>query len=512
MLTLPLEATDDRASPAFKNASACKKWLKQLPLANFSATQAALRTQLDEFNRYPLRGLDRLQTLELLRDTVHEVQEESVKQLANKPLPLNDTELVMLTSITGLWQSLAAGYQRCLLAYEEGDRKLEPYGALLCHRCLMYSGRQIFEYLRAGYEFDGEQWRQFHAVYLFAEEDGLLSVDVEDEFSEHGHVTTCRYIYLKTLFACHARPQELTLHQQELLNQWLAQWIDTFAIERTCTVSRGDAPPLAIDPASTHGLQPFRPEFLEIGNMRYLPMVPVSKLLRVKTILLQQGQTPKQLDLGEEHDRLDCIQLLTHLHRQWCEPRRQRMAERRESGAEMLVRYGVEESYSWIAGQPFNPLQPGPAMPPETWRAEDLSLLGTRLLRIGPSGARVGIKQLVAVGAAAAHRIGEIVWVSIMRTGQMHMGIRFLPGAPQAATVRASALQPGAPPGKFAPALLLSAVPSLSIPASLLMPRGLFIADRVFEMTVAKGEKQRIRLKYSVESGVDYERVSFLPE
>lgn len=511
MLTLPLEPTDDSASPAFKNAAACKKWLKHLPFASLSATQANLRAQLDEFNRYPVRGLERVQTLEILREAVHEVQAECARKLVNKPLPLNEAELVLLSSITGLWQSLATGYQRCLLAYEEGDRQLKSYGALLCHRCLMYSGRQIFEYQRVGYEFNGEQWRQFHAVYLFAEEDGLLSAQVEDAFSEHGDVTSCRYVYLKTLFACHARPQELTLHQQELLDHWLSLWVENFTIDRTCTVSRGDAPPLAIDPAGTAGLQPFRPEFLENGDMRYLPMVPISKLLRVKTILLQQGQNPKQLDLGDDRDRLDCVELLTHLHKHWCEPRRQRMAERYDSGEEMQLRYGIEDSCAWIANQPFNLLQKGFNLPQETWRAEDVSILGARLLRANPTGVRLGINQIVAVRTANAYQMANIVWVSVMRTGHLHMGIRFLPGSPETVTVRPTA-KPGEPPGNPVPALLLSAVPNLSIPSSLLLPRNVFQPERIVEIVRLNNEKQRVRLKYSVERKLDFERVSFLPE
>lgn len=511
MLILPLDPTDEDADPAFKNISSCKKWLKQLQLANLSAAHATLRTQIDEFNRYPLRGLERMETLELLRETVHQLQTEYAKKLVGKPLPLSEIELVMLTSMTGLWQAMAAGYQRCLLAYEEGERQLKNHGALLCHRCLMYSGRQIFDFLRTGYERNGEQWRQFHAVYLFAEEQNLLSEEVEDDLGEHDHDTTCRYIYLNTLLICHARPQELTRHQQELLEQWISLWFDTFTIELTCTVSRGDAPPLAIDLADAQGLQPLRPEFLESGNMRYLPMVPISKLLRVKTILLQQGHTPKQLDLGDENDNVDCIALLSHLHKNWCEPRAQRMAERQDSTQEVQLRYGLEDIYSWVANQPFDHLKKSANIPQESWRTEDVSILGARLLRTATTGARLGLNHILVVRAADTYRVGKIVWISVLPTGQLHMGIRFQPGIPQAVTVKAT-VKPGEPPSKSVPAILLSAVPSLSIPPSLLLPRNLFQPDRIVEVAMTNNEKQRIKLKFSVERGLDFERVSFLPE
>ncbi len=511
MLTLPLEPTDEDANPAFKNTSSCKKWLKQLPFASPAATQALLRAQIEEFNRYPVRGLERMQTLDLLRATVHELQHDCAKRLAGKLLPLAEAEMTILASITALWQAMAVGYQRCLLAYEEGDRQLKSLGAELCHRCLMYSGRQIFEFLRNGYELSGEQWRQLHSVYLYAEEQDLLSEEVEDEYNDHGHHTSCRFIYLKTLFACHARVQELTTHQQELLDHWLSQQTDTFVIARTCAVSRGDAPPLAIDPAGTQGLQPFRPEFLESANMRYIAMVPMSKELRVKTILLQQGQSPAVLGLGAERDRLDCIELLTHLHKHWCEPRPARMAERSGSSQVMEVRYGPEDIYSWVANRPFDPFKQGGPAPQETWRVEDLSLLGARLLRINPSGVRLAMNRLIAVRAGNGHKLANIVWVSVMRTGHLHMGIRFLPGTPKPVTVRPTA-QPGDGGPKTVPGLLLSAVPDLNIPPSLVMPRNVYQAERIVEMAFENGEKQRIRLKYSVERRVDFERVSFLAE
>ena len=63
MLTLPLDPTDDRAKPAFTDSATCAKWLAQLQLTNLHQAHATLRAQLDELNRYPMRGLERMQLL-----------------------------------------------------------------------------------------------------------------------------------------------------------------------------------------------------------------------------------------------------------------------------------------------------------------------------------------------------------------------------------------------------------------------------------------------------------------
>ena len=64
MLTLPLAPTDDRAKPAFTNPATCEQWLSKLQFTNLHAVHNLIRTQLDELNRYPMRVLERLNTLE----------------------------------------------------------------------------------------------------------------------------------------------------------------------------------------------------------------------------------------------------------------------------------------------------------------------------------------------------------------------------------------------------------------------------------------------------------------
>lgn len=510
MLTFPLEPTSARASPAFKNPASCKRWLKQLQFENPVDTQALLRAELDEFNRFTLRSADRLETMERLRTAVHALQDQCANKLAGRPLPLAVRELAILNSVTALWQAMATGYYRCLLDFEQGDKSLKRDGALLCHRTLTYCGKVIYEFLRSGYEFEGDQWRQLHSVFLFAEERELLSTAVKDEFSIGGEAPTARHVYLKVLLSCHARVQELTLHEQKLLDNWLSQWMDNFTIEHSCMVSRGDAPPLAVDPASAQGLQPFKPDFIESDNIRYIPMIPISKLIRVKTILLQQGESPQRLELSDEHDRIDCLKLLDHLHRHWCEPRGARQAERQPYNQPVQVRYNLDDAYCWIAGHPFDPQKKNDTAMQEAWHAQDISILGARLTRVAEAGtgARVALNQLLAVQIGEAIRMAVTVWVSITRAGEMNMGIHFLPGTASPVGVQTAA-RPGVPAPKPVAGLLLSDLPKLGIPASLLLPRGLYAMDRIVEVSEARQSGQRLKLRFSVEQGLNYERVGY---
>ena len=180
MLTLPLEPTDDRANPLFKDAAGCAQWLSQLQLTNLQLAHSLLLTQINELNRYPMRGLERLNTLELLRETVGYVQDDYAKKLVAKPLPLNESESMVFVAIVQLWQAMVLGYRRCLQACIAGDKPLAKHDALLCQRCLLYSGLEIFEHLRTGYEFEPRLWRQLNELYAFAEQQNLQSTEVPD--------------------------------------------------------------------------------------------------------------------------------------------------------------------------------------------------------------------------------------------------------------------------------------------------------------------------------------------
>ncbi|MDD5298914.1 MAG: hypothetical protein PHD65_00310 [Gallionella sp.] len=539
MLTLPLEPTDDRANPHFKDAESCAQWLGQLQLTNLQLAHSLLLTQINELNRYPMRGLERLHTLELLRETVGYVQDDYAKKLIAKPLPLSEHELMVFVAIVQLWQALVLGYQRCLQAFIAGDKQLEEHGALLCQRCLLYSGLEIFEHLHTGYEFDPRLWHQLHQLYAFAEEQNWQTAEVTDLLNIKYPYSNCRSIYIKTLLACYARPAELSRTHLQLLDRWLTQWSSALTVERSYTASKGDAQPLAIDLTSEHGLQPAR-QIKHNDGTRYLAMVPLSKLLRVKTILLQQGQTPQQAGLCDHCNSNDCIELLTFLHQSWCEDINARFGERHPVAQQAQLCYKPESIYAYLSGKSFKqPKQDttlsntarkqietfgrvlknapdkesaGTGSLLETWKFDNESILGARLTRDELFGERLSRNQLVGVrpGDAETFMLGITAWTNITRSGHLQIGVRYLPGIAEAVNIRATGVNKTVS-DKYVPAFLLPAVAALKIPASLIIPRDWFQHGRVVEITRQNAEKQRAKMILSVEHGLDYERVGFTP-
>ena len=537
MLTLPIEPTDDRANPLFKDAGSCTQWLKQLQLTNLQLAHSLLLTQVNEFTRFAMRGLERLHTLELLRDTVHYVQNDYAKKLIAKPLPLNENELIIFFAIVQFWQAMAIGYQRCLQAYMAGDKQLANQGAFLCQRCLLYSGLAIAEHLRTGHEFDGKLWYQLHALYAFAEEQGLQQKEVPDPLNASLPRSNCHDVYVKTLLTCYAHPAELSRSQRLLVDFWLTAWSNVVPIELSYALSKGDAPPLALDIAGTQGLQPVK-LVTHSHSMRYVAMVPLSKLIRVKTIMLQQGKTPSELELGDHGNTQECIELLTFLHQCWCEDHNTRFSGRNPSSQHTQLCYKPENIYAHLSGRVFkqtaqsavansiaqkqieaygrvlqdssNQSRVAMEFPLETWQFENESILGAKLIRVDTRGERLTHKQLLAlrVGDAEVFVLGVITWVTMTRTGQLRIGVRYLPGIVHAIGLRMADVST-ATGDNAAPGFLLQAVPALKSPPSLIIPRNWFQPGRVVEIRHQNAENQNATMGFSVERGIDYERVSF---
>jgi len=532
---LPLEPMDASAKPAFRDAASCARWLSQLQFTNLNLAHGTLRAQLDELNRYPLRGKDRLQTLEAMRETVNTAQADYSKKLLGKRLPLSDEEFTSLIALVSLWQSMLNGYLRCMQSREAGDSSLASDAALLSHRCLLYGSLQIADFLRVGCEPDGRSWQQLHSIYAHVEEQGLQQERVTDKLNRSGRAAiSCRTLYVKTLLLHRARLLGFRRNQWHIVDCWLDLWGDTFSIEASCTMSREDAPPLAVDLAGVRGLVAIQ-RATSAASMRFLAMVPLSKQIRVKTILLQQGQSPQQNGLGDELSSEDCINLLNRLHGCWCEHRAESLAdEPRDDVPRMLLCSGLESIYAHIARKPFRPsslvdqqekrqietfgrvldqtdrhnlLELGFLV--EEWLAEEDGLLHGRLLRRSATGQRLGLNQIVSVikPDTTAIKLGVTTLVSVTRSGHLYIGARYLPGQPEAVVAR------GGPSGNLfsgaTEALMLPEIAKLRIPASIILPRDWFHAGRYLELTLRKDEKRNVALGISVEKGHDFERVSY---
>ena len=530
MLLMPLPDVRPGAATELSNAASCKRWVEQLPLTNPVQAQQTLTAELKRFLHFKTGPLERLKTLEQLRETVELVQTECAKKYAIKPLPLAAMESALWKQVVELWQNMQAAYQRCLQDSVEGGEEARKNAALMCQRCVRYTRLSIFEHYLTHQEVASDLWQHLHALYALADKRGFADSAVEDNLVREANATSCAAAYAQTLLLGLGNPYSLTPKQLELAIRWLEKWGDKISIT---TTSPDSAFVLAVDLEGNQGLK-FGLQENAPASARYLSVEDLAKNLLKRIVLLEQGKSPAELGLGTDCMQPGCETLLKLLYQQWCKPGSGAVNPRRPFEKTLQVCVGIPAIHYYISGKPFK--QPGaPQLSPqeeeelatfghlskqreemrasqmgyalESWKTLNVGPEGYGLLRMPDSGgSRLHLHQLIGTCPAGEKTflLCVVQWLTLKQNGELHLGVRRLPGFPEPVAVRPFG---GVTGPVYVQAFLLPDVADRKIEPSLILPAGWFHAGRIIE--VFTSEPQRVKLTKLMEKGSDYEQVDF---
>jgi cyclic-di-GMP-binding protein len=534
-MTLP--ELSESASPEFVDAASCKAWLEHVPLANVATAQGELLDQLEEFNRFPVSSANRLSVLEALREALNFVQIEQAKRFANRALPMAEAEASAFEATTALWDEMRTGYARCLEAALHKDAAMRAQAGLLCQRALAYAGLKMFHHYRAYREVSADDWRDLHAVYRHAETLDVAEEPVKDFLNRDIQDTSPRIAYARAVLLGLANPNELAQRQLTFVAFLLERWASKLEVSPTPVAEGEGIPPLVVDLAGER--QPERgADPGAAREPRFLDTRKLGKSLRNRVALLRKGESPGKLALGEDCVQPSCEQLLVFLYRQWCQPKAARGLERRGAGAAAEACSEMAAIHYYMAGRVFK--QPNEQSEltqkqrdeiatfgrvstrdedeysnaqgflVEQWRIEDESAQGLRLVRkSGAAGKRHAHGQLLGVrpGDGGKFMLGQLRWLMQAANGDLHAGLRLLPGLPSPIAVRGTGLN--TQNQEYLPAISLSAVPALQAPRSLVVPSGWFKPKRILDLYAGSAAKAQVRLTEVLERGTDFERVLY---
>ena len=525
------------AAPEFVDADECKAWLEHMPLANVAAAQQQLLAQLHDFNRFPTSAANRFNVMEALREPVNFVQIEQAKRFTNRALPMAEAESTVLAETATLWEEMRTGYLRCLDAAMNGDAAMRAQAATTCQRALAYSGLKMFHHYRAYRQVPSRDWKGLHQVYAAADELDVAEEPVKDFLNRDVHDTSPRIAYARALLMGMSNANELGQRQLTFVAYLLERWASKLEVSATAIPEEEGVAPLIVDLASEHLPERAHGAAASGPSVRYLDARKLAKSLRNRVGLLRKGESPAKLALGEDCIQPSCEQMLVFLFRQWCQGKSQRTSERRSSGGLPAKASGeIGAIHYFISGKVFRqPVvqteltqkqrqeiatfgristrgeeQEAQSFVLEDWRLEDESAQGLRLVRAaGSPGKRYAHGQLLCVrpGNTATFLLGQLRWLMSGENGDLHAGVRLLPGLPAPCAVRPTGIN--VQNEKFVPALALGALPALKAPASLVLPSGWFKPKRVIEFALEG--VARVRLAEVVERGLDFERVTYEP-
>lgn len=512
------------------NAGACARWIKALPLSDDLSAHAALANQIAALSSASVAPHERLRILEALNETVDLLQATVARRFVGKPLPFEKSDADIWQWVITVWQKLHENYRLCFDAYRQGDIMIAPLAPLIVMRSLRTLECILFEHYRIYHQPDSEIWREFHELFGTAERLGLANVRVENVHAEHKVNPSCAEVYIQGLLLDLAGPYSLSSRQLTFVRRWIAKWCPLIGLSKQ-QLPPGPTPSLAVDLASGCAAS-LAERIAPSSNVRYLDMEQLSRLLRQTLNLLKQGNTPGQLDLGDDARQPGCESLIMLLFVRWCRAGLLRGEERHPTDELATLGFGIRDVWTLVS---TNLPVEVPKVPRseaerelidgllsqsqkilqltadifEKWRIVDRSSSGFMcVLRDPASATQISHNQLLAVhfGIGQPCLIGTVQWLRVDKVEGFLCGVRLIPGIPRVVMARISNFNP-ANPQPFEGALLMPEVAVPVTPATVVLPAGWFENGRVIEFK--DGPKEYARLRQLLERGSDFDRGTF---
>lgn len=537
-LDLALPPLDAASTLEFADARGFKDWLKLVPMINVRQAHDDIVALLDKLNRVAIAPLERLKMLELLREPVALLQEESTKRYLGKPFPLADLEDKIWRNNVRLWLLMSIGYRYCWQAALHNDAAVQEHSALCGQRAMRYAALLLREYHFAYRAIPPVRWGDMYLLYRVALEAGIATKVVKDSLNLHTEISSCDAAFVQALLLSAGNPSGMSVKQIVWTDRLLDRWSNQSAL-LAALPDKHEKGVLAINLSQPGDL--FRSDgAVSDPDLRYLDLEPIAKSIKKRVKYLRAGESPVQLGLGDEYSAASAEAHLFALYQEWCDLPVERNAARRPAkrpvtqlsagidGAHLAIsgkRFAQPDAVTEVRGRAITDMQIFGAtlqhkadvaqaleVPPEfeSWRTDNESAYGFKLTRLEP-GARLMHNQLLAVRPRSdeAWICGSVRWLKEGIQHEIAIGLRMLPGVPRAIAVRTTGVN--AHSTRFTPGLWLPAVPALKSPDSLLLPSGWFKAGRLLEIYL-EGQVKRAKLDAVLERGHDFERISFSGE
>lgn len=513
-------------------AARYRETLAGIPLTNVPLACDVLERVLRLMQQKPPSAGEYLALLETAREPLAFLNENLAARYAAKPLPPTDIESAAFARTTALWRLMADSYAR-VAQFGSGVPEVQSQLALICQRCIYYTGQVLIEYYRARREVVPGLWLELHGYYDTADEWELAGEDVADTMGAVP-TTSCANTYAAVLLVGLANPSART--PRELA--WVLRWAQLFA--RHTQVVRPDEDAggkgYGVDLMQDKGPLPVY-HLSETHSARLFDTSALGASVQQIFARLKAGEAPAALGLGEDCPAPMASRLLLQLYRPWCLAAMPRRFDRNRAAGLLPVAYSLDCIYFHVTGGDFtqpqhartysrldadklwtyrnqlDPTQPlhvraaelGYAL--DTWDIADQSVNGFRITR-NAAGPRVEHGQLVALRPPGTDQflLGRITWLIAQNSGNLEAGIQVLPGPATGVGVRPTGL--GVSPNEqYARSFFVPPVPVLKEPLSIILPAGWHQPDRVIEIFTDR--PMLARLGELMARGPNFDRCSF---
>jgi hypothetical protein len=407
--------------------------------------------------------------------------------------------------------------------------------ALICQRAIAYTALSMRESVLGRQEISRTLWRQLHTYFEIAYASGITDARIRDSESATAPYSSCHEAYVQALLYDLAQPYSIKGRDSQLVFIFAGRWARKVELVQADAGDEalGEKGRLHVNLTGNRGAT--RKSTKRDGLVLTLNRSALSKNVRKRIQMLDEGTPTGDPEL-DDMPKSTAQEILTMLHRHWCESGNERVYQRRASADAIDVCSGFEAMHYFVSGNVF--VQPervrtytrkehdeihtfrdmvvpsqqahgasSIGLYTERWTVLDQAPTGFRLERRG-HGARFSQHQLIAVRPANGQNylLCEICWLMETDDGALQAGLQAFPGIPHAMAIRMGTQKSGSSEA-YSRAFIMPSNPAIGTVSSLVLPSGWYQADRVIEI-YSEGHAT-VRLLDLVERGVDYDRATF---
>ncbi len=532
-------------------------WLASLPLADSAATSRRLYKQIFDLNRIELDAKERLELMELYSRPVATTSKALQSSFAHLSLPLAPKAHQLAEFLRQLHNEMAYGYKAVLrdLLSARGKWGRKAAVELAVERAMHQLGEVLLRSYQVYMPYPAGTWREIHALYQLAEEEGFLTEPLSASREDAGETVTVRDTFLRIVLLALCGPYQLPQNECLRVNDFLFNWADKASVKSELGVTdpvghflidlSADSPAMLI------------PKDVKLKAAPYLRMLSTIGLARTVHELLNQlknGETADQLNIGSDCVDSGCVDMLRRMVRFWGMAARRQYSRSTKRASQISLCVGLKAVHFFSGGQkPFVPpsvatqagdawqgmavvdsgrelfvdldgdMAAAEAATPDAlaangemfrtdrWRIRDESAGGLSLMHIG-RGSQVRVGDLLGIQGPDTDvwRVGVARWLKSPATGQLEMGVEMLAPAvvpvavlPVSGTVSTTF--------GYEPALRIDTIPALHQPATLLVARGLVAVGQNLDLVdpQALTAPRRVRVLNVIERTGAFEQVVF---
>lgn len=224
--TLPQRSKPNKNSFNYR-ASPAQRWIAELPVGNIGETAKQLYQAIHEVNRLDIAWKDRLNFLEMVRESVAYVQDTMVRHLSNLSFPLPAKTQRIASLIQTLHSEMALGYKITIQDEAVQANFLTRDKAALrttIHRAIKYLSQAIITSYRIYAPHPQGSWLDLHQLYHYAHDKGLHQDPVKDSLYPVMPESSIAKVYKQILLLALASPYALRQGEVEKVYHVLVRW------------------------------------------------------------------------------------------------------------------------------------------------------------------------------------------------------------------------------------------------------------------------------------------------